>query len=112
MKAHCEKLMNVSDMQVLGRMIVLLHSFHHTIKANSKIVKERIWMNLVTSKIIKQPLESDTDAQLHEELHPRNVPDEVPTSRNLFDETKFQEEVKVAQNTVVELQHTCHEKHR
>ena len=24
-------------------MIVLLHSLHHTIKANTKIAKERIW---------------------------------------------------------------------
>ena len=34
---------------------------------NNKIVKERIWINPVTSKIMKQPLESDTDARLHEE---------------------------------------------
>ena len=34
---------------------------------NNKIVKERIWINPVTSKIMKQPLESDTDAELHEE---------------------------------------------
>ena len=75
---------------------------------------------------MKQPLESDTDAQLHEErvisvrnkpnlhleFYTRNVPDEMPTSWKLFDVTKFEEEVKVAQNTVEELQHTCHEKHR
>ena len=35
--------------------------------ANNKIVKERIWINPVTSKIMKQPLESDNDAQLHKE---------------------------------------------
>ena len=34
---------------------------------NSKIVKERIRINPVTSKIMVQPLESDTDAHLHEE---------------------------------------------
>ena len=46
-----------------------------TIRANvnddsqfaNKIAKERIWINPVTSKIMKQPLESDTDAQVHEE---------------------------------------------
>ena len=35
--------------------------------ANSKLVKERIWNNPVTRKIVLQPLESDTDAHLHEE---------------------------------------------
>ena len=35
--------------------------------ANSQFVKERIWINLVTSKIEFQPLEPDSDAQLHEE---------------------------------------------
>ena len=34
---------------------------------NNKIVEERICINPVTSKIMKQPFESDTDAQLHEE---------------------------------------------
>ena len=29
--------------------------------------RERIWINPDTSKIMKQPLESDTDAQLHKE---------------------------------------------
>ena len=47
-----------------------------TIKANSKIVKERIWtlnspfriwINPVTSKIVSQSLDTDTDAHLHEE---------------------------------------------
>ena len=46
-----------------------------TIRANlnddsqfaNKIAKERIWTGLVTSKIMKQPLESDNDAQLHKE---------------------------------------------
>ena len=33
--------------------------------ANNKIVNERIWINPVTSKIVKQPLEADNDAQLH-----------------------------------------------
>ena len=33
----------------------------------NKIVKERIWINPVTSKIMEQPLESDSDAQLHKE---------------------------------------------
>ena len=34
-------------------------------KANSKIVKERIWINPVTNKIVIQPLEPYTDAQSH-----------------------------------------------
>ena len=133
MKAHSEKLMNVSDMQVpdeddhfagqppphdrsdqarsrkseFGRSIPVS-------PANSKIVIERIWINPVTSKIMVQPLESDTDAQLHEErvisvrkraeigisISTReNVPDEMRTSWKLFDMTKFQEEIKIAQKT-------------
>ena len=35
--------------------------------ANSKLVKDRVWINPVTSKIVLQPLEPDTDAHLHEE---------------------------------------------
>ena len=37
---------------------------------------------------------------LHLEFHTRNV---MPTSWKLFDVIKFQEEVKVAQNSAVEL---------
>ena len=33
----------------------------------NKVVKERIWINPVTSKIMEQPFESDSDAQLHKE---------------------------------------------
>ena len=81
---------------------------------NGKIVKERIWINLVTSKFMKQPLESNTDAQLHEERvisvgklaeigisssTRENVPDEVRTSWKLLDVTKFQEKIKIAQKT-------------
>ena len=33
----------------------------------NKITKERIWINPVTSKIVKQHLEPDNDAQLHKE---------------------------------------------
>ena len=79
-------------------------------------MKERTWIDPVTSKIMKQPLESDADAQLHEErvisvrnkpnLHlefnTRNVPHEMPSSWKVPDVTKFQEDVKVAQNTIVE----------
>ena len=36
-----------------------------TIKANNQIVKERIWINLVTSKIEFQPWDTDTDAHSH-----------------------------------------------
>ena len=35
--------------------------------ADSKLVKERIWINPVTSKIVLQSLQPDTDAHLHEE---------------------------------------------
>ena len=42
-------------------------SHNKTIKANNKIVKERNWINSVTSKIEIQPLKSDTDAKLHKE---------------------------------------------
>ena len=62
---------------------------------------------------MKQPLESDTDAQFHEErvISVRKVeigissstrendPDEMRTSWKLFDVTKFQEEIKIAQKT-------------
>ena len=37
------------------------------IKAKNIIMKERIWINRVISKIMKKPLESDTDAQFHDE---------------------------------------------
>ena len=37
------------------------------IKAKNITMKERIWINRVISKIETQPLESDTDARLHEE---------------------------------------------
>ena len=68
MKAHSEKFMNVSDMQVPDKDD--RHdgpSRSKTIKANRKIVKDRIWINLVTSKIGIQPLEPYPDAQLHKE---------------------------------------------
>ena len=40
----------------------------NTIKANSKIVKENVnWNQSFASKIVLQPLEPDTDAQLHKE---------------------------------------------
>ena len=100
MKAHSEKFMNVSDMQVPDedeRMIVMMGSLAAivmicksghtlgnlqnpwyvqrvlvsgltaTVKANNEILKERNWINPVTSKIEFQPWEPDTDAQLHEE---------------------------------------------
>ena len=76
MRAHSEKFMNVSDMQVPDEDDRHDEQFRSkTIKANSKIVKERIWKivkeriwrNPVTSKIEVQPVGTDTDAQLHEE---------------------------------------------
>ena len=39
----------------------------HVSPANNKIVTEQIWINLVTSKIMVQPLDTDSDAQLHKE---------------------------------------------
>ena len=68
---------------------------------------------------MKQPLKSDTDAQLHEERvisvrkqseigfsssTRENVPDEMRTSWKLFDVTKFQEEIKIAQKTAATAQ--------
>ena len=63
---------------------------------------------------MKQPLESDTDTQFHDEhvisvgkqaeigissSTRENVPDEIRTSWKLFDVTKFQEEIKIALKT-------------
>ena len=63
MKAQSpEKFMDVSDVKVTDEGGSLQCS--KTIKANNKIVKERIWINPVTSMIETQPLETDTD-QLH-----------------------------------------------
>ena len=88
--------MNVSDMQVPGEDD--RHdeqSRSQTIKANNKIVKERIWISPVTSKIETQPLDTDIDAQLHKEcdvrlgFKTRNVPSEMRTSWKLFGVAKF-----------------------
>ena len=68
---------------------------------------------MVTSKIVKQLLKSDTDAQLHKEsvisvrkaaefasrVPKKDVPYEMRTPWKLFDVMKFQEEIKVAQQT-------------
>ena len=78
---HSQKIMDVSDLQVSDKDGCRSRS--NTIKANSKIVKERIWtldsqfanqivteqiwVISVTSKIVLQPLVLDTDAQLHKE---------------------------------------------
>ena len=63
---------------------------------------------------MKQPLETDTDAQLHKERvisvrkqseigfsssTRKNDPDEMRTSWKLFDVMKFQEEIKITQKT-------------
>ena len=84
--------------------------------ANSKSVTEQFWINPVTSKIVLQPLDSDTDAQLHKErvitvrksrrnlhleFYNKSVPSEIRTSWKLFDVTKFHEEIEVAEKTVV-----------
>ena len=81
MRARSEKFMNVSDTQVPDEDDRHDESRSKTIKANNKIVKranldarfplanktvkERIWINPVTSKIEFQPLDTDTDAQSH-----------------------------------------------
>ena len=57
--------MDLSDVKVTDEDGFL--SRNNTIKANNKIVKERIWTGLVTSKIETQLLGTDTDAQLHDE---------------------------------------------
>ena len=81
--------MNVSDVQVsdedgyLSRNMTIRATLNDDSQFANKIAKERIWtltsrlaskqqneriwINPVSSKILKQPLESDTDAQLHEE---------------------------------------------
>ena len=131
MKAHSEKFMSVSDMHVQDEDD--RHdeqSRSKTIKANNKIVKERTWtlhsqqtaesccINLVTSKILKQPLQSDTDAQLHKERvisvrkqaeigfsssTRENVPGEMRTSWQLFD---------VRSRRKLQRLQKCREKHR
>ena len=113
-RTHLDQSGHQQDCDTAFGTIVLLHSLHHTIKANSKIAKERIWINPVTSKIVVQPSESDADAQLHEERvitvrnaaetclsssTRENVQDEMRTSWKLSDVTKFQEEIKIAQKT-------------
>lgn len=50
MKAHSEKSMNVSDVEVTDE-----DGFAVPIRANNTIMKERIWTNLVASKIVFQP---------------------------------------------------------
>ena len=65
---HSQKIMNVSDVHVSDKDGYKSRS--NTIKANSKIVKERIWTldSRFASKIELQPfLDTDTDAQLHKE---------------------------------------------
>ena len=52
--------MNVSDMQVSDEDGQMTRNFWRS-AANSKIVSVRIWINSVMSKIVFQPLHSDTD---------------------------------------------------
>ena len=58
-KAHSEKFMNVSDMQVPDEEGLLSRSM--MINAKNIIMKERIWINAVPSEITLQPLDPDTD---------------------------------------------------
>ena len=83
-KGRSEKSMNVSDVQVSDEDGVIRANLNDdsqfankiakeriwTITSpfrqeNNKIVTEQIWINPVTSKILKQSLESDNDSQLH-----------------------------------------------
>ena len=57
--------MDVSDVKAIDEDGFLFRN--NTIKANNKIVKERIWTGSVTSMFETQPLDTDTGAQLHEE---------------------------------------------
>ena len=57
--------MDVSDVKAIDEDGFL--SRNNTIKANNKIMKERIWTGSVTSKIETLPMDTDTDAQLHDE---------------------------------------------
>ena len=64
----------------------------------NKIVTEQVWINPVTSKFMAQPLDTDTDAQLHEEsvmsmrkqaefasrVPHQNIPNEMRTSWKLL----------------------------
>ena len=70
-EAHSEKFMNVSDMQVPDEDD--RHdeqSRSKTIKANSKIVRERIWTlnfpRLANKTCDGANLDTDTDAHLHD----------------------------------------------
>ena len=82
MKAHSEKLMNVGDVQVPDEDDRHEEqSRSKTNKANSNIVKDRIWTlaskqqdcdganvdHLSPARLRLQPLDSDTDAHLHGE---------------------------------------------
>ena len=77
MKARSpDKFMDVSDVKVtdedgdLSRNMTIRANLDTQIPvspANHKIVKERSWINPITSKIEFQPLEPDTDGQLHDE---------------------------------------------
>ena len=65
-KVHSEKSMNVSDMKVIDKDDSM--SNRMMIKTKNITMKERIWINPVTSEITSQPLEPDTDtSKLHDE---------------------------------------------
>ena len=113
-------------------MIVLPHSLHRTIKATSKIAKERIWTlnSRFASKRQNREATNLDQSGHHQDCetvfgikHQRSVargacdfrekqaeigissltreivPDEMRTSWKVFDVTKFQEEIKIAQKT-------------
>ena len=55
---------NAKSKIVKERVCTLNSSFR---QQNSKIVKERNWINPLTSKVVLQPLDTDTDAHVHEQ---------------------------------------------
>ena len=60
-----DKFMDVTSVKVSDEDGYLIRNM--TIKSNSKIVTEQIWISPVTSEITFQPFDLDTDAQLHDE---------------------------------------------
>ena len=73
-------------------------------------MRERIWINPVTSKIVVHPLESDTDTPLHEENviyseKGREICISSSTRENIPDEMRTSWKLLV--DVIVELQHMC-----
>ena len=89
----------------------------------NKIVKERIWINLATSKIEFQPLDTDTDARSHWkhsektnlplEYYTRIVPDEMRAYWKLLLEAMTKRLRKKSRSrSLLQRLLTCHENNR